>query len=72
MPFIHGTAAGKVDHSHFLNFRAEHYWVLPRFQWNQILYSTAGVGGARVLASLGPAKGADFHPDAVFGGMKRF
>ena len=41
--------------------------VLPRFQWNQILYSTAGVGGARVLASLGAAKGADFHPDAVGG-----
>jgi hypothetical protein len=31
MPFIHGTAAGKVDHSHFLNFRAEHYWVSPTF-----------------------------------------
>jgi hypothetical protein len=43
--------------------------VLPRFQWNQILYSTAGVGGARVLASLGAAKGTDFHPDVV-GGRK--
>jgi hypothetical protein len=33
MPFIQGTAAGKVALSPFLNFRAEHYWVLPRSQW---------------------------------------
>ena len=29
MPFIQGTAAGKVALSPFLNFRAEHYWVNP-------------------------------------------
>ena len=31
MPFIQGTAAGKVALSPFLNFRAEHYWVPPPF-----------------------------------------
>jgi hypothetical protein len=29
MPFIQGTAAGKVALSPFLNFRAEHYWSQP-------------------------------------------
>jgi len=31
MPFIQGTAAGKVALSPFLNFRAEHYWVRPKY-----------------------------------------
>jgi hypothetical protein len=34
MPFIQGTAAGKVALSPFLNFRAEHYWALPCFLGN--------------------------------------
>jgi hypothetical protein len=51
MPFIQGTAAGKVALSPFLNFRAEHYWgkdvlgdfiVLTECGANQKFFSVGG------------------------------
>ena len=66
--FFKSSTIEAVDPTHAsLPWLSKSWLVLPRFQWNQILYSTAGVGGARVLASLGAAKGTDFHADAVGG-----
>ena len=42
MPFIQGTAAGKVALSPFLNFRAEHYWVRPNFEFGTGFETTRG------------------------------
>jgi len=47
------------------------FWFFYFSNGIKVSQSTAEVGGVRALASLPPAKGTDFLPDAV-GGMKRF